>query len=102
MSAEARVAARTSNNSVALTRLEADGWIERHGQAFRTSRPWQRAMARAAAKLYEAGDPGDDLRVPIALALFESYQHEIEDEVLADFVEAILPIEAESLGLIRN
>jgi hypothetical protein len=56
-------------------------------------------MARAAVKLYEAGDPGEDLRVPIALALVEIYSERVDDEVVAELVEAMLPIEAASLGL---
>ncbi len=88
-----------SNVSVALARLETDGFIERRGDHLRTSRRWQRAMAKAAVELYEAGDPGDDLRVPIVVALLQMYQASVEDEVLADFVEAILPIELAALGL---
>ncbi len=100
MSAEARLESRTfSNTSVALARLETDGFIERREDGFRTTRPWQRAMARAAVRLYEAGDPGDDLRVPIAVALLERYQSSVDDEALADFVEAMLPIESAALGL---
>jgi hypothetical protein len=57
-------------------------------------------MARTAVKLYQAGDAGDDLRVPIVLALFETYRDEVSDEDLADLTEAMLPIEAASLGLI--
>ena len=56
-------------------------------------------MARAAVKLYEANDPGEDLRVPIALAIVEAYAGTVEDEVLAQLVEAMLPIESSSLGL---
>jgi hypothetical protein len=57
-------------------------------------------MARAAAKLYVAGDPGEDLRVPIALALVEAYSGRVDDETVAELVEAMLPIEVESLGLV--
>ena len=56
-------------------------------------------MARAALRLYHAGDPGHDLRVPIASALVEIYQTEVADEELAAMVEAMLPIEIASLGL---
>jgi hypothetical protein len=56
-------------------------------------------MARAAVKLYADGDPGDDLRTPIALALVDLYGDAIDDDALAAFIEAILPIEATSLGI---
>jgi hypothetical protein len=99
-SLEARASSPESNEvSAALARLEADGWIERQGAAWRTSRRFQRAMARAAAALYDDGDPGDDLRVPIALALLDTYQSTLHDDVLAELVETVLPIELVSLGL---
>jgi hypothetical protein len=56
-------------------------------------------MARAALRLYEAGDPGHDLRVPIAAALLELYGSGVADEELASLVEAMLPIELAALGL---
>jgi hypothetical protein len=100
MPAEARVTSGQAEEArMALARLEADGFIVQRGQGWTTSRTFQRAMARAAAKLYEAGDPGEDLRVPIALALVELYRETVEDEVLAQLVEAMLPIEIASLGL---
>jgi DNA-binding GntR family transcriptional regulator len=83
----------------ALARLEADGLVTRTGGTWRTSRRWQQAMARAAVTLYEEGDAGDELRVPIALAVLGLYAGRIDEEGLAALVEAILPIERESLGL---
>jgi hypothetical protein len=101
-SAEGRVSSREdAESSAALTRLAADGLIGPKGAAWKTSRRFQRAMASAAAALYEAGDPCDDLRVPIALALLEVYEGKVEDEVLAELVEAMLPIELVSLGLVQ-
>jgi hypothetical protein len=99
MSAKVRAALRNETNvTTALARLAADGFVERKGEAWRTTRRWQQAMARAAVKLYDASDPGDDLRVPICLAFLERYA-ELDDEQLADLVEEMLPIEAASLGL---
>ncbi len=83
----------------ALARLASDGWIEHSGDSWKTSRRWQQAMARTAARLYEE-DPGDDLRVPIAHVMVEVYDGKVDDEGLADLVEAMLPIEAKALGLI--
>lgn len=89
--------------SVALLhRIEQDGLAVREGGVFRTTRKWQRAMARAALHLYEGGDPGEDLRVPIASALLELYGDRVEDEELAALVEAMLPIELRALGLGRT
>jgi hypothetical protein len=88
----------------ALRRLEADGLIAREGEATpaATTRKWQGAMARAALRLYGAGDPGHDLRVPIATALVEIYESKVPDEELAEMVEAMLPIELAALGLDRS
>jgi len=99
MSAEARVSPQHENHAqAALARFEADGLIVRGAQRWKTSRRWQQAMARAAVKLYDQGDQGDDLRVPIALAIVEIYSSTLDDETLAELVEAMLPIEAASLG----
>jgi hypothetical protein len=82
-----------------LQRVEQDGLAVREGGVLRTTRKWQRAMARAALHLYEGGDPGADLRVPIASALLELYGDRVEDEELAALVETMLPIELRALGL---
>ncbi len=102
MVAEARERpAGDERSRAALTRLHADGYIVRHGDNWKTGRRFQQAMARAAVRLYEAGDPGDDLRVPIALAVVELYADAVDDETMAQLVLALLPIEAASLGLVR-
>ena len=99
MSAEARVSPLIEDRTgPALARFEADGFILRDGRRWKTGRRWQQAMARAAMKLYHEGDPGDDLRVPIALAIVEIYSGTLDDETLAELVEAMLPIETSSLG----
>ena len=103
MSVEARVTSGQAEEARwALARLEADGFIVQREQRWTTSRRWQQAMARAAVKLYEAGDPGEDLRVPIALAIVEAYSGTVDDEVLAQLVETMLPIESSSLGLVTR
>jgi hypothetical protein len=98
ISAGARAAHYKRELDDALARLESDGFIERTEQIWKTGRRWQQAMARAAVKLYADGDPGDDLRTPIALALIELYGDAIDDDALAAFIEALLPIEMTSLG----
>ncbi len=100
MSTEVRVSPYDGSEArTARARLEVDGFIVPDGSTWKTSRRFQQAMARAAVKLYEAGDPGEDLRVPIALALVEIYSERADDETIVDLVEAMLPIEAASLGL---
>jgi hypothetical protein len=95
---------RTDEHEQALRRLEADGLLARagDGDVLATTRKWQGAMARAALRLYGAGDPGHDFRVPIASALLEIYESQVADEELAAMVEAMLPIEIVALGLDRK
>lgn len=101
MSAEARTSTQNEGQGGApMARLEADGFIVRNGDGWKTSRRWQQAMARAAVKLYDQEDPGDDLRVPIVVAMLDAYRGgELDDENLVELVEAMLPIETASLGI---
>jgi hypothetical protein len=101
MSTEARVTSKQAKHEQALARLSADGFIEKTAESsWKTSRRWQQAMARTAARLYKE-DPGDDLRVPIAHVIVECYEGEAEDDdMLVALVEAMLPIEAMALGLV--
>lgn len=71
-----------------LVRYE-EGWV-------RTTRRWQAAMARAAARLQQSAAPWTDLRLPIAAALVENYPC-MTDEALAPLVEAMLPVEEAEL-----
>jgi len=81
-----------------LDRLEQDGLVLRDGSTVRATRRWQAAVARAAFGLVQAGELGDDLRVPIALALLELYGPDTPDGELADLVEVILPVTTADLG----
>ncbi|MHB8874495.1 MAG: hypothetical protein ACYC8T_12475 [Myxococcaceae bacterium] len=76
--------------------LEADHLLTREGGAWRPTRRWQAAMARAASRLVREGVHDGDLRLPIASALVE-LRGELSDEELASRVAAILPIEEEAL-----
>jgi len=80
-----------------LRRLEADGLLRRDEQEYRTTRRWQSAMARAALALYRKGDPGQDLRTPVAYALLEFYGTELSSEEIAGFVLVMAPLEAREL-----
>lgn len=81
----------------ALRGLERDGLLRREQAVLRTTKRWQAAMARAALRLYRAGEDSDDLRIPIAAALFELYGPDVMRERMAELVEAMLPIEAAEL-----
>jgi hypothetical protein len=82
----------------AMVRLETDGLITPIGDSHHTTKRWQGAMARAAARLYDVRDPGQDLRVPVAHAMLEIFPG-APDEELAALIEAMLPVELAALGL---
>lgn len=81
----------------ALERLREDGLIRDDDGRPRTTPRWQAAMARAARRLMEAGEEGDDLRVPVAWALVDLYGAETPDDELVDLVETMASIEAVEL-----
>lgn len=80
-----------------IARLIADGVLRRDGARLRTAPRWQAAMSRAALHLMRAGDPGDDLRVPIVHALMELFPGASDDELVA-LVALLGPIEVAELG----
>jgi hypothetical protein len=74
------------------SQLERDGFLERDAEGeLCTTRRWHGALARAALRLYEAGEELDDLRTPVAAALVESYATATEDELVAA-VHAMLSV----------
>ena len=81
------------DTSLALASLERDGLLRRERDRYRTTRKWQSAMIRAAGKLYAAGDPGEDMRVPIATALVEIYGDTLPEDDIVRYIEALLPVE---------
>ncbi len=74
-----------------------DALLRREGGVLRTTRRWQGAMARAACQLFALGDPGDDLRVPVAWALLDLYGDALEEADVARRVEAMVVIEEREL-----
>lgn len=88
----------TDAGATPLARLERDGFLVRRGGRLRTTRRWQGAMARAALRLGRAGDPGDDLRAPIAAALLDVYGADVPEAELVARTLAMLPIEAAELS----
>jgi len=91
----------TTAGSLCQQLLRAGLIEERDGQ-WRTTTRWMGAMSRAAFSLLAADDRGEDLRVPIALALVSLYGSDVSDALLADLVEAMLPIEERELCLGRE
>ena len=82
----------------ALERLAADELIRETEGRWRTTRRWQAAMMRAARRLSDEGDRGDDLRVAVAAALLELYGDALDDSEVSRLVVAILPIEQRELA----
>jgi hypothetical protein len=76
-----------------VAELVRDGLLERRGDRFRTTRRWQSAMARAAFRLISEGNRGEDLRLPMIVALVELYGEACSPERLVACVETMLPIE---------
>lgn len=83
----------SASRDAAVARLFADGILHRVGDSHRTTRRWQGAMMRAALRLYEAGDEGSDLRVPIVSALVELYGEQTETALLVEMVAVLAPLE---------
>lgn len=52
---------------------------------------------RAALRLQHEGDRGDDLRVPIAVALCDLYNDALDDAEVCRLTVALLPIEQREL-----
>jgi kynureninase len=79
----------------AVEALVAQGLLVREEHGLATTRRWQAAMARAAARLYAAEAPWQDLRLPIALALAELVA--ADDDTLVGYVEVMLGVESAAL-----
>jgi len=84
-------------SEAALVRLKADGLLAVRDGRVRTTRRWQSAMARAASRLFEAGDAGEDLRVPIASALLELYGDSLGEDEVVGMLAVMMPIEHQEL-----
>jgi hypothetical protein len=84
---------------VLLARLAAEGLVFRDETGWHTTRRWQGAMMRVTAELVRGDAEHEDLRLPVAMALVDLFGERVDDEDLADLVEAVLPVEA--LGLSR-
>jgi hypothetical protein len=74
--------------------LRAEGLVSVGEDGVRTTRRWQAAMARAAARLLAARAPFD-LRLPVAAALVELVQ--VDDETLVRWVEVMVAVESGAL-----
>lgn len=85
-----------------LGKLELDGLISLETGTPRTTRRFQSAMARAAARLYGLAVEDDDLRFPLALAFMDLYGDALPDDQIAGLVDAMLPIEAAELDPRRH
>jgi hypothetical protein len=80
---------------VAAEALVAAGLLAHGERGLTTTRRWQAAMARSAARLYAAEAPWQDLRLPIAMALNELVA--ADDDTLVAYVEVMLGVESAAL-----
>lgn len=88
----------TPETVAALARLEADGLLRATDAGPRTTRRWQGAMMRAAARLLASGETSDDLRLPVSLALVELYGDRLSPMEVVEMVYVLVPIEARELS----
>lgn len=79
-------------------RLQAAGLLAATEAGLRTTPRWQAAVMRAAAGLYRAGDVGDDVRVPLAMALDEQLPHTSDDDA-AGMLAVLVAVEAAEAGV---
>lgn len=84
-----------SSREEAIAQLTAADLVALLEGRLRTTRRWQGALARAAARLYAEGAPWRDLRLPIAAALVELLQ--ADDDTLVACVDVMLAVELEEL-----
>jgi hypothetical protein len=70
-------------------------------QDFKTTRRWQGAMARAALSLVHNSPHGDQLRIPMAMALLELYGEVADDELVA-MMEVLVPMETITTVAVRG
>jgi hypothetical protein len=93
------VTVQPSNDQDEDTRIAEEilgvrGLIERDDQgAWKTTRRWQNALARAQVRLMAAGDGGSDLRIPIIVALVDVFGDTHDADSLASCVHLMLDLE---------
>lgn len=79
----------------AIARLGADGLLDvTDGEILGTGRRWQAAMMRAITTLVKSGEKNEDIRLPIAAALLDIYDSNMETEALVSLVEVMFWVEA--------
>lgn len=78
----------------ALERLIADGFVRRKMNRCVPADRWHAAAARAAAALLMRGEELEDLRVPVAWALSETYGASSSDDELVEMVAVMTPLTA--------
>lgn len=78
--------------SEALRRLIADGYVRRISNRCLPADRWHAAVARAATELMLRGEELEDLRVPVAWALTESYGESTSEDALVEMVALMVPL----------
>ena len=82
------------SDELVLERLIADGFVRRQSNRCVPADRWHAAVARAAAALMARGEELEDLRVPVAWALSESYGESANDDELVEMVAVMTPLTA--------
>lgn len=85
------------SESGALDRLIADGFVRRESDRCVPADRWHAAVARASVALMSRGLKLEDLRMPVAWALTETYAASSSDDELVEMVAVMTPLTAISL-----
>ena len=75
-----------------IERLVADGFVRRVSDRSLPADRWHAAVARAATELLLRGEELEDLRVPVAWALADSYGNSTSDDELVEMVAVMVPL----------
>lgn len=74
-----------------LERLLTDGFLRQESTHYRAATRWHAAVARAAKTLMARGEELEDLRVPVAWALSETYAESVSDDDLVEMAAVMTP-----------
>ncbi len=83
-----------------LQRLISDGFVRQVSDRCLPADRWHAAVARAATALLLRGEELEDLRVPVAWALAESYGDSTSDDELVEMVAVMTPLTGGGLKIL--
>lgn len=85
----------------AFNKLAEEGLVVLSEAGPVATKRWQAALARAALRLSELGDEGEDMRVPIAQALYELCGDRDSDDELIAKVDAMLSVQKQAFEALQ-